>query len=86
MGCHERLRFVARLLEREVLTELCREFGISHKTDYKICNRYKEFGCNSVRGAKPRARKCSMFKGWPAKRRKSDTVTAVGIVTRPDFP
>jgi len=40
----ERLRFVARLLENEPMTELCREFGISRKTGYKIYNRYKEQG------------------------------------------
>jgi hypothetical protein len=27
----ERLRFVARLLDGETMTELCREFGISRK-------------------------------------------------------
>ena len=40
----ERLRFVARLLEGEAMSELCREFGISRKTGYKIFNRYKEHG------------------------------------------
>jgi transposase InsO family protein len=40
----ERLRFVARLLEGEPMTELCREFGISRKTGYKIFDRYKEDG------------------------------------------
>ena len=28
----ERLRFVARLLDGEAMTDLCREFGISRKT------------------------------------------------------
>jgi len=40
----ERLRFVARLLEGEPMTDLCREFGISRKTGYKIFDRYKEEG------------------------------------------
>ena len=40
----ERLRFVARLLDGEAMTEVCREFGISRKTGYKIFNRYKEHG------------------------------------------
>jgi len=40
----ERLRFVARLLEGEPMSELCREFGISRKTGYKIFDRYKEDG------------------------------------------
>ena len=40
----ERLRFVARLLEGEGMSAVCREFGISRKTGYKIFNRYKEQG------------------------------------------
>ncbi len=40
----ERLRFVARLLEGEKMSDVCREFGISRKTGYKIFNRYKEHG------------------------------------------
>ena len=32
----ERLKFVARLLEGEQMGGLCREFGISRKTGYKI--------------------------------------------------
>ena len=32
----ERLRFVAKLLEGEAMTDVCREFGISRKTGYKI--------------------------------------------------
>jgi len=38
----ERLRFVARLLEGEPMSDLCREFGISRKTGYKIFTPYKE--------------------------------------------
>lgn len=37
----ERIRFVARLIEGERMTDLCREFGISRKTGYKIFDRYK---------------------------------------------
>lgn len=40
----ERLRFVARLLEGEPMSPLCREFGISRKTGYKIFDRYKDQG------------------------------------------
>ena len=40
----ERLRFIARLLEGEAMTDLCVEFGISRKTGYKIYDRYKESG------------------------------------------
>jgi transposase InsO family protein len=44
----ERLRFVARLLEGEAMTEVCREFGISRKTGYKIFARYKEHGLEAL--------------------------------------
>lgn len=44
----ERLRFVAKLLEGEAMTDVCREFGISRKTGYKIFNRYKEHGFEAL--------------------------------------
>jgi transposase InsO family protein len=44
----ERLRFVARLLEGEQMSLLCREFGISRKTGYKIYHRYKETGLEGL--------------------------------------
>src|ERR1700685_1894443 len=44
----ERLRFVARLLEGEAMTEICRDFGISRKTGYKIFDRYKEYGLEAL--------------------------------------
>ncbi len=44
----ERLRFVARLLEGEAMTEICREFGISRKTGYKIFDRYREHGLEAL--------------------------------------
>ncbi len=40
----ERLRFVVKLLDGEAMTDVCREFGISRKTGYKIFARYKEHG------------------------------------------
>ena len=40
----ERLRFIARLLEGEKMASLCREFGISRVTGYKIFDRYKTCG------------------------------------------
>jgi transposase len=36
----ERLRFVAQLLDGEAMSEVCRTFGISRKTGYKIFERY----------------------------------------------
>lgn len=44
----ERLRFVARLLDGEKMAPLCREFGISRKTGYKIFNRYKGLGLEGL--------------------------------------
>jgi transposase InsO family protein len=44
----ERLRFVARILDGEPMTDVCREFGISRKTGYKMYNRYKEEGAAAL--------------------------------------
>ena len=44
----ERLRFVARLLDGEKMAGLCREFGISRKTGYKIYARYKDCGLDGL--------------------------------------
>src|SRR5436305_12524977 len=44
----ERLRFVARLLDGETMTDVCREFGVSRKTGYKIFDRYKEHGLTAL--------------------------------------
>ena len=44
----ERLRFVARLLDGETMSEVCREFGISRKTGYKIFSRYREYGAEAL--------------------------------------
>jgi transposase-like protein len=43
----ERLRFVARLLDGEPMTDVCREFSISRETGYKIFNRYREHSCEA---------------------------------------
>ncbi|MBS0558728.1 MAG: IS481 family transposase [Proteobacteria bacterium] len=44
----ERLRFVARLLEGEAMSDVCREFGISRKTGYKLLGRYKDEGAGAL--------------------------------------
>ena len=44
----ERLRFVARRLDGEKMAGLCREFGISRKTGYKIFSRYKDSGLEGL--------------------------------------
>ena len=51
----ERLCFVARLLDGETTTDVCREFGVSRKTGYKIFDHYKEHGLEalSVRSRRP---------------------------------
>jgi putative transposase len=55
--CHivdDRLRFVARVLDGENMAPLCREFGISRKTGYKIFDRYKDCG---IQGLTDRSRR-----------------------------
>jgi transposase len=44
----ERLRFVARLLDGEAMTDVCRDFGVSRKTGYKIFDRYKQHGFEAL--------------------------------------
>lgn len=44
----ERLRFIARLLDGEGMSGVCREFGISRKTGYKIWNRYRRDGMEAL--------------------------------------
>src|ERR1700734_3704350 len=44
----ERLRFVARLLDGEAMTDVCRDFGVSRKTGNKIFDRYKEYGLEAL--------------------------------------
>jgi putative transposase len=44
----ERLKFIARLLDGEQMAPLCREFGISRKTGYKILTRYNATGLEGL--------------------------------------
>lgn len=44
----ERLRFVARLLDGEGMSAVCRAFGISRKTGYKVFNRYRQEGLEAL--------------------------------------
>jgi transposase InsO family protein len=44
----ERLKFIGRLLEGAKMSPLCREFGISRVTGYKIFDRYKECGLDGL--------------------------------------
>ena len=40
----ERLRFIARVLDGERMSDVCRAFSISRKTGYKLLNRYRSEG------------------------------------------
>ncbi len=44
----ERLQFVARRLAGEPMAELCREFGVTRKTGYKIFDPYQECGVHGL--------------------------------------
>ena len=44
----ERMRFVLRRLDGEPMSDLCREFGISRKTGYKIFDRYQQHGLEAI--------------------------------------
>lgn len=40
----ERLRFIARVVDGERMSDVCRAFSISRKTGYKLLNRYRSEG------------------------------------------
>lgn len=44
----ERMRFVIRLKDGESMASLCREYGISRPTGYKIFERYEECGIEGL--------------------------------------
>jgi putative transposase len=44
----EKMKFVARLLEGEAMAALCREYGISRKTGYKLLERYRSCGAEGL--------------------------------------
>ena len=52
----ERLKLIARLLEGEKMAPVCREFGISRVTGYKLFNRYKDCGLEGLTDRSPRPR------------------------------
>ena len=45
---NERLAFIARLRAGERMTDLCRDFGISRKTGYKLKQRYEAHGVEAL--------------------------------------
>src|SRR5262245_55284388 len=44
----ERMRFVIRHKDGQSMASLCREFGISRKTGYKILDRYEQCGLEGL--------------------------------------
>lgn len=44
----ERMKFIGRLLSGEQMAPLCREFGISRVTGYKMWTRYKKYGSKGI--------------------------------------
>jgi transposase-like protein len=44
----EKLKFVARYLDGESISDLCREFGISRVTGHKVDARYRESGLEAL--------------------------------------
>src|SRR5215212_8691718 len=70
----ERLKFVARLLDGDKMAGLCREFGISRKTGYKILTRYNEIGLHGLDDRSRRPRKSRV-----GARRRSERSCAASI-------
>src|SRR6266446_4592131 len=60
----ERLRFVARLLDGEAMSEVCRAFGISRKTGYKIFDHIWQQSGADKKGK--RSSRCQVRTGLPA--------------------
>lgn len=62
----ERLKFITRLLEGEKMAPVCREFGISRVTGYKIFEHYKECGLDALNGRSRRPyRHARSLVNWP---------------------
>lgn len=62
----ERMRFVIRLKDGETMAALCREFGISRKTGYKILDRYEQCG---LEGLSDRTRRPFRYASYPSQSR-----------------
>ncbi len=57
----ERLRFIARLRDGDGMSEVCREFGISRKTGYKIWSRYHHEGLLALKDRSRRPERLAML-------------------------
>lgn len=74
----ERLQFVARRLAGEPMSDLCREFGISRKTGYKIFDRYQQCG---VQGLTDRSRRPYRYAHRPSPRPATSCSSKPGSIT-----
>jgi transposase InsO family protein len=74
----ERMRFVIRLKDGESMASLCREFGISRKTGYKIFERYEACG---LEGLSDRTRRPIRYAN-----QLPDQVTASIVAARKEKP
>ena len=45
----ERMKFIGQLLSGEKIAGVCREYGISRVTGYKIWKRYQEYGSKGIK-------------------------------------
>ena len=74
----ERLKFIARLLDGDKMGGLCREFGVSRKTGYKILARYNEIGLD---GLTDRSRRPRRFERTPTMTKEQKIIRAkVGLL------
>lgn len=55
---NERMSFATRLKSGERMSDLCREFGISRKTGYKVWDRFLEFGPRGLYDQPRRPERC----------------------------
>jgi transposase len=81
----ERLRFVARLLDGQAMTVVCREFGVSRKTGYKIFDRYKQQGLEAL-SDRSRRGGGDRFDDWVVVTSLSPTTSTTQPLANPAFP
>ena len=77
------MRFVLRLKDGESMASLCREFGISRVTGYKVYERYKECGLEGLtdcaRTPYRYANKALVRSDHPFTKRSGDMVYTSGL-------
>ncbi len=44
----EKLKFIARYLEGETITDLCKDFGVSRTTGHNLVKRYRQMGSEAL--------------------------------------